>query len=79
MARYKVLVGLDYSGKRADTGMIVDDLPAKSIKWLREQGMIVLVSGKEDIVEDVEEEVAATVEESAAPVEEISPEVAEEE
>ena len=54
MAKYKVLVGLDYSGKRAEPGVVVDDLPAKSIKWLREQGLIVLVSGKEDVeVEEV--------------------------
>ncbi len=61
MAKYKVLVGLDYSGKRAEPGVVVDDLPAKSISWLRDQGLIVLVSGKEDKV--VEEASAETVEE----------------
>jgi hypothetical protein len=51
MAKYKVLVGLDYSGKRAESGAVIDDLPAKSIKWLREQGLIVLVSGVEQVDE----------------------------
>ena len=40
MAAYKVLVGLDYSGKRAEEGSIVDDLPARSVAWLTEQGLI---------------------------------------
>lgn len=40
MAAYKVLVGLDYAGKRAEAGAIVDDLPSRSIAWLTEQGMI---------------------------------------
>jgi hypothetical protein len=51
MAKYKVLVGLDYSGKRAESGAVINDLPAKSIKWLREQGLIVLISGEEPVDE----------------------------
>lgn len=41
MPKYKVLVGIDYPpNKRAEPGDIVDDLPSRSIKWLREGGMI---------------------------------------
>lgn len=41
MPKYKVLVGLDYPpDKRAEAGDVVDDLPGKSIKWLREAGLI---------------------------------------
>lgn len=41
MPRYKVLAGLDYPpNRRAEAGDMVDDLPSKSIKWLREQGLI---------------------------------------
>jgi len=53
MAKYKVLVGLEYSGKRAEANAVIDDLPAKSIKWLREQGLIVLISGNEPADEEV--------------------------
>lgn len=41
MPKYRVLVGLDYPpAKRAEPGDVVDDLPGKAIKWLREQGLI---------------------------------------
>lgn len=41
MAKYRVLVGLDYPpAKRAEAGDIVSDLPAKSISWLRDAGLI---------------------------------------
>lgn len=40
MASYKVLVGIDYGDKRAEVGDIVSDLPAKSVSWLKEQGLI---------------------------------------
>ena len=40
MASYKALVGLDYEGKRAEAGQTVDDLPSKSVAWLKEQGLI---------------------------------------
>ena len=40
MAAYKVLVGLDYAGKRAEAGSIVDDIPSRSITWLTDQGLI---------------------------------------
>lgn len=38
---YRVLTGLDYPpDKRAEVGDVVDDIPAKSVKWLLEQGHI---------------------------------------
>lgn len=40
MASYKVLVGLDYGDKRVEAGEVVADIPAKSVAWLKEQGMI---------------------------------------
>lgn len=40
MARYKVLVGIDYAGKRAEVGTFVDDIPTKSASWLLEQGIL---------------------------------------
>ncbi|MGI5288030.1 hypothetical protein ACQEVF_32460 [Nonomuraea polychroma] len=48
--RYRALAGLDYPGKggkprRTEPGDVVDDLPAKSVRWLVEQGHIEEVSG----------------------------------
>lgn len=40
MATYRVLVGIDYDGKRAEPGDIVSDIPGKSIVWLSEQNII---------------------------------------
>lgn len=41
MPKYKVLQGISYPpNKRAEIGAVVEDLPPKSIKWLREQGII---------------------------------------
>jgi len=41
MARYRVLSGIDYPpNKRAEAGKIVEDLPATSVKWLLESGII---------------------------------------
>jgi hypothetical protein len=46
MAKYLAKVGLDYPpNKRVEAGELVEDLPSKSIKWLREQGLIELVEG----------------------------------
>lgn len=46
MAKYRVLVGLDYPpAKRAEAGEVVSDLPAKSIKWLRDAGLIESADG----------------------------------
>lgn len=42
--QYEVVTGLDYPPhRRAEPGDVVDDLPAKSVKWLLEQGHIVKV------------------------------------
>ncbi len=39
--RYKVLVGIDYPpGKRAEAGDVVDDIPATSLRWLVEGGIV---------------------------------------
>ena len=41
MARYRVLQGIDYPpNKRAEVGAIVEDIPAQSVKWLLESGII---------------------------------------
>lgn len=44
MAKYKVLVGLDYptpkGAKRAEIGDVVDDLPKSSLEWLLRQNCI---------------------------------------
>jgi hypothetical protein len=40
LATYRVLIGIDYAGKRAEPGTVVDDLPSKSVSWLVAQGVI---------------------------------------
>jgi hypothetical protein len=40
MATYRVLVGLDYAGKRVEPGTVVEDLPPKSVSWLVAQGVV---------------------------------------
>ena len=41
MARYRVLQGIDYPpNKRAEVGAIVEDIPALSVKWLLDSGII---------------------------------------
>lgn len=52
MAKYRVLVGIEYASRRVEAGEVVDDIPAKSIKWLREQGLIEPVDSKGTVVED---------------------------
>jgi len=65
MPKYKVLVGIDYPpNRRAEIGDIVEDIPSKSIKWLREQGIIELADGSSPTVEAPVEE--APVEETPA-------------
>lgn len=65
MAQYKVNIGIDYLGKRAEAGAVVSDLPPKAIKWLRESGAISPVDG--DAIEEPK------AEETAAPIEEEIP------
>jgi hypothetical protein len=52
MAKYRVLVGIESASRRVEAGEVVDDIPAKSIKWLREQGLIEPADGKDVVVED---------------------------
>jgi hypothetical protein len=40
MANYRVLIGIDYAGKRVEPGTVVDDLPSKSVAWLVAQGVV---------------------------------------
>lgn len=41
MPSYRVVVGLTYPpSRRAEPGDVVDDIPSRSVKWLREQGLI---------------------------------------
>lgn len=40
LGRYLCKVGMDYHGKRAEAGDVVDDLPAESIPWLLSDGLI---------------------------------------
>ena len=63
MPKYLVKTGLEFPpNRRVEAGEVIDDVPSKSIKWLREQGLIELVdsSGKSvdaPVVEEVEPEV----------------------
>lgn len=56
MAKYKVLTGLTYGNRSVAAGDIVDDIPAKSIKWLREQGLIESADGKAVVEPEIEPE-----------------------
>jgi hypothetical protein len=66
MPKYLVNQGLDYLSRRVEAGDIVDDIPSKSIAWLKEQGIIELADGSAKAKVQVEEEPAQVVE--AAPV-----------
>ena len=63
MARYRVLQGIDYPpNKRAEVGAIVEDIPAQSVKWLLESGIIEDASKPSKLKEEVKVE-APVVEE----------------
>lgn len=51
MAKFRAMTGLTYGTKTVEAGDIVDDIPSKSIKWLREQGLIEQVDGKATVEE----------------------------
>lgn len=54
MPKYLVKTGLEFPpDRRVEAGEIIEDVPAKSIKWLREQGMIELVDAtvEKEVVE----------------------------
>jgi len=60
MAKYRVLIGINYPpNRRAEIGDVVDDLPAKSIKWLRESGAVALLDKDGNPVDEVPAEVPA--------------------
>lgn len=67
MPKYLVKQGLDYLNRRAEAGDVVDDIPAKSLGWLKEQGIIELVDGSTKAKVEVKSEPALVVKE-AAPV-----------
>lgn len=52
MAKYRVLVGIEFASRRVEAGDVVDDIPAKSIKWLREQGLIEPADAKDAVEVD---------------------------
>jgi hypothetical protein len=51
---YRLLVGLDYNGKRGEAGDIVSDLPEKSITWLVKQDLIESVKSTRKPQEDAD-------------------------
>lgn len=42
---YRVIVGIDYAGKRVEPGALVSDLPPKSVSWLVAQGIVEKADG----------------------------------
>jgi hypothetical protein len=66
MPKYLVNQGLDYLNRRVEAGDIVDDIPAKSVAWLKEQGIIELSDGSAKVKVEVQEEPASV--EEVAPV-----------
>ena len=65
MPKYLVKQGLDYLNRRVEAGEIVDDIPSKSISWLKEQGIIELADGSTKAKVGVKPEPAPVVEEAA--------------
>lgn len=66
MPKYLVNQGLDYLNRRVEAGEIVDDIPTKSVAWLKEQGIIELADGFAKAKVEVKEEPASV--EEVAPV-----------
>lgn len=66
MPKYLVNQGLDYLNRRVEAGELVDDIPTKSISWLKEQGIIELADGSAKAKVEVKEEPASVKE--VAPV-----------
>ena len=68
MPKYLVKTGLEFPpNRRVEAGDVIDDVPAKSIKWLREQGLIEPfdASAKAAVDKEVVEEPAPVVVEVA--------------
>jgi hypothetical protein len=79
MARYRVLQGIDYPpNKRAEVGAVVEDIPAQSVKWLLESGIIEDADKpakkiEKTIVEEIKAEPVAEVVEEPAVAEGFDP------
>jgi hypothetical protein len=65
MPKYLVKQGLEYLNRRVEAGDVVDDIPAKSISWLKEQGIIELVDGSTKAKVEVKSQPAPVVKEAA--------------
>lgn len=74
MPKYLVNQGLDYLNRRVEAGEIVDDIPAKSVAWLKEQGIIELADGSAKAKVEVKEEPASVEEVAPAVVDAIDSE-----
>jgi hypothetical protein len=59
---YKVLNPIEYAGKRAETGDIVNDIPAKSVPWLLDQGIIEATEGKKEQPKPAKREPVSNIE-----------------
>ena len=46
---YILKVGLMFGDKQYEEGDIIDDVPTKSVKWLKQQGLIEEVKGLEEV------------------------------
>lgn len=62
MANYRVIVGIDYAGKRAEPGDIISDIPSRSVGWLLEQGIVEKADGKTDVSKTVKREPESPIE-----------------
>lgn len=62
MANYRVLVGIDYAGRRAEPGQIISDIPSRSVGWLLEQGIIEKADGKPDTPKPAKREPESPIE-----------------
>lgn len=62
MANYRVLIGIDYGGKRAEPGDIISDIPSRSVGWLLEQGIVEKADSKADTPKTVTREPESPIE-----------------
>jgi len=56
---YRVITGIDYLGKRAEAGEVVNDLPRNSVAWLLRDGIIERIGKAEPEIKSEEIEVEA--------------------
>lgn len=65
MPKYLVKTGLEFPpNRRVEAGEVTEDIPAKSIKWLREQGFIELLDATAEKTEKYVTELKKPVAES---------------